>query len=610
MGNQINRTVNTELLVVGGSGAAVTAAVYATRKNVKVLLVSKGKAGFSGNVIMAGGGMGIDGETGKNELHIDYADPSFTKEMLYDCIIKESFYLAEQDIVRQFVDAAPVVLKDYLDWAKKAGSKFLPIQPCGWQAAGSHFAKALGQGLKETPEIEILEDTAVVELLKTDGRVTGAVAIEIYTGEIIQINAKCVVLATGGYQLQSLKNTTTDMTGDGQGMAYRAGAILSDMEFSLAFPTALVPENMRGSIYPYLFRRIPHVIVDKGGKEEYIPPEILALSRESKLNKLTNCYYMGNIVAQGRGGPHGGAFWDYSKATRKEKEQAFGEFYRRYSTWHKYGYYKGEDMHQVEEMVMNNIPLEIGLGVEYSMGGVAVNDKMETNVPGLLCAGEVTAGTFGACRVADGLMEMLCQGMQAGLTGAAFCRANTQADNDPAQAEKIARKLTAFFSNSGEEALELYAKIERSCDAGLGVIRCEAGLQQTLDELQEWKHLSQNTRVSCKSRAYNFEWLRAIQLENLLICAESSVRAALERRESRGCHMRSDYEEVNHDAYLHHYQFRQDGDIMKMSAKQPRVIDKALPHGKKKNVLYYFADPELKYHRSFQVSSLKEDRKS
>ena len=74
--------------------------------------------------------------------------------------------------------------------------------------------------------------------------------------------------------------------------------------------------------------------------------------------------------------------------------------------------------------------------------------------------------------------------------------------------------------------------------------------------------------------------------------------------------MRSDYEEVNHDAYLHHYQFRQDGDIMKMSAKQPRVIDKALPHGKKKNVLYYFADPELKYHRSFQVSSLKEDRKS
>ena len=52
------------------------------------------------------------------------------------------------------------------------------------------------------------------------------------------------------------------------------------------------------------------MIVDKDGKEEYIPPEILALSRESKLNKLTNCYYMGNIVAQGRGGPHGGAFWD------------------------------------------------------------------------------------------------------------------------------------------------------------------------------------------------------------------------------------------------------------------------------------------------------------
>ena len=109
MNYQADKIINTELLVAGGSGAGVTAAIYAARQGTKVLLVSKGKAGFSGNVIMAGGGFGIDGESGKQELNVDYADTHFTKQMLYDCIVKESFYLADQAVVHQFVDDAPVV---------------------------------------------------------------------------------------------------------------------------------------------------------------------------------------------------------------------------------------------------------------------------------------------------------------------------------------------------------------------------------------------------------------------------------------------------------------------------------------------------------------------
>ena len=607
MESRVDRKRKTDLLVVGGSGAAVTAAVYAARQGVKVLLVSKGRAGFSGNAIMAGGGMGIDGETGKKELHIEDADASFTREMLYDCIVKESFYLGEQKLIRQLVDAAPIVLKEYLGWAKRAGSRFLPIQPCGWQASGAHFARALVQGLKETPEIEILEDTTVIELLKNQNAVSGAVAVDLYTGEFVQIDAKCVVLATGGYQLQSLKNTASDMTGDGQGMAYRAGAILSDMEFLLAFPTALVPEDMRGSIYPYLFRRIPHTIADRDGKKVEIPEEIAGLSVESKLNKLTNCYYMGQIVAEGRGGPHGGAFWDYSKATDEEKKEKLVEFYTRYHTWHKYGYYKGESMKRVEEMLMENIPLEVGLGVEYAMGGVVGDADMRTKVPGLLCAGEVTAGTFGACRVADGLLEMLCQGMQAGLTGAEICKDVTEVYENDAQAEEIIRKAMGILERSdGPGALEIYARIEAACDRGLGVIRREEELALALEEIERIKALSRQITVQCKSRAYNFEWIRALQVENLLICAEAAARGALERRESRGCHMRSDYEEVNHDEYLHHYQFCREGDKMRMFLTKPQVVDRALPHGRKKNVLYYFADPQLHYNRSFQVKDLKE----
>ena len=158
------------------------------------------------------------------------------------------------------------------------------------------------------------------------------------------------------------------------------------MEFMLAFPTALVPEDMRGSIYPYLFRRVPHRLMDKNGDEIELDPDAKKLSTESKLNKLVNCFYMGRAIDKGLGGPHGGAFWDYSIATQEEKRTALDQFYKRFSLWHRYGYYKGESLQRVDNMIMNNEPLEVGLGVEYSMGGIVVNENMETGVDGLFAA--------------------------------------------------------------------------------------------------------------------------------------------------------------------------------------------------------------------------------
>lgn len=111
------------------------------------------------------------------------------------------------------------------------------------------MGRALRQGLKETP-VDKLEDCVAVELLKDGDKISGAVAYNVYNGEFIQINAKAVVMATGGYQPFSLKNTNTDMTGDGVAMAYRAGASVSDMEFMLFLLTVLEPQEVKGSIFP------------------------------------------------------------------------------------------------------------------------------------------------------------------------------------------------------------------------------------------------------------------------------------------------------------------------------------------------------------------------
>lgn len=603
MNNGISQVMETDVLIAGGSGAGVMAAVHAARAGIRVLLISKGKIGRSGNVIMAGGGCGIDGESGRDILNIPTADSNFNREKLFDCIVKESFYLAEQNLVKQYVEDAPIALKDYLDWSKKARCKFVSIQPCGWQASGLEFAKPLVKGIREAPEVQILEDTALIDLLHRDHSITGAIGVQVYSGEIFQINAKAVILATGGYQPLSLKNTVSDMTGDGQAMAYRAGAVLSDMEFLLAFPTAVVPEDMRGAIYPYLFRRIPHRLADKNGREIEIPEKVQKLGIESKLNKIVNCFYMGHAAAKGMGGPHGGVFWDYSIATSEEKRRALDQFYKRFSLWHPYGFYKGECLKRVDDMIMNNELLEIGLGVEYSMGGIVVNERMETGIDGLFAAGEVTAGTFGACRIGDGLIEMLAHGMKAGRTAAEYCARNEKIPSCAEQAEQVVKNAVGFFDNTdGPNAISVYNKMEQICDHGLGVIRNEESIAGALNDLLELKKQAKNLTLKSKSRRYNFEWLRAMQVQNMLLCDEAALRAALERRESRGCHIRSDYETVDHDRYLHHYQFKKSDDEMVMDTKKPTVIQGELPRGKKEDILDYFTDPNLHYNRSFKIN--------
>jgi succinate dehydrogenase/fumarate reductase flavoprotein subunit len=603
MKRAIERVLTTDLLSIGGSGAGVTAAIYAFRQGVRVTLVSKGKIGYSGNAIMAGGGFGIDGQSGAEILGYEDTDKTFTKDKMFDCLVKESFFIADQNMVQQYVDDAPYVMKDYLAWAERAGCDFIRTsRPCGWMSAGLEFAKPFIQGLKETPGIEVLEDVAVVEILTRDGAVTGALAVDVYTGEMILIEAKAVVVGTGGYQPFSLKNTVSDMTGDGPAMAYRAGAMLTDMEFMLAFPTAVVPQDMKGSIYPFIFEffmpNLRFTIRDKNGCALPMPDEILRMTRGTKLSKLANSFYMGHAIDQGLGGPNGGAFYDYSAFSREEKDESFKAFFDRFGRWHKYGSYKGESLKRVQDMINNNELLEVGLGFEYCMGGIEINAKMETSVRGLFAAGEATSGVFGACRAGDGMTEMLCQGMRAGLTAADFCRVQPQPQTDLALAEEYVAKIAGYFDNTGGiSPITLYNSMEQACDSGFSVIRCEEGLKSALSDILQLKQEHRNVTIRYKGRAYNNEWMRAIQAENMLTCCEAGIRAAIARKESRGCHIRKDYPEVDHDNYLIKYVFSRDGAEMKTATRKPVVTRLPLPAGKRPDVIQYFLDKSLHYKR-------------
>lgn len=602
MQQTISRVVEADLLAVGGSGAGVTAAIYAARQGLDAVLVSKGKVGYSGNAIMAGGGFGIDGESGKNLLGLEDADPSFTKEKLFDCIVKESFFLSDQNMVEQYVEEGPTVVRDYIQWAQNAKQDFFFCKPANWISSGLSFTRALVQGLKETPAVRVMEDVIILEILTKYGQVCGALGLDIYSGELILFRAKAVVLGTGGYQPFSRNNTVTDMTGDGPAMAYRAGAKLTDMEFILSFPTAVVPQEMKGSIYPYVFeynmRNLQYTVRDKNGSPLPIPEEIIKLSRGGKLSKLVASYYFGYAADAGLAGQNDGFFYDYSANSREEKEAGFALFYHRFDRWHKHGYYKGESLDKVEQMIFDDVPLEVGIGAEYCMGGVQVNERMETAVSGLYVAGEASSGVFGACRVGDGLVEMMCQGMRAGLSAADYCRDHQLLEPDEALTSRLLEKILGLFQNKGGRSpISFYQEIEAVCDNGFGVIRTEEKLEDALQKIlalqEEWKTLT----ISATGQAYNPEWLWALQAENLLTCCEAGIRAAILRKESRGCHIRKDYPQVDHDHYLVKFVHSNVGGKMETHQRKPIKTKITPPNGRRNTVIDYFLDPTLNYHR-------------
>lgn len=144
-----SRTVTADVLVIGGGGAACTAAVAAARAGSSVVLVSKGKAGNSGNTIMIGGSYGMDGESAYYDYHIPGADPSFTKEELFRSIVNDGFNLSDQNLVEQFVNDSPRIVYEVKEWGEEIGERFSFYAPSNWDVTGRSMGRALMNGVKK-----------------------------------------------------------------------------------------------------------------------------------------------------------------------------------------------------------------------------------------------------------------------------------------------------------------------------------------------------------------------------------------------------------------------------------------------------------------------------
>ena len=542
----------TDVLVVGGGGAGITAAVAAARSGVQVLLVSKGQPGNSGNTIMIGGSYAMDGDSAHNIYGVEAADPTFTKEILYQSIVCDGFFLSDQNMVEQFVEESPAIVWEVFQWSQQTGKPFAFGPPATWAMSGNMMGRALRYGLEHTPNIDILEDVMIVELLKSGDRVCGAMGIRILDGELIEIHAKAVVLGTGGFQPFSFKNTNSDMTGDGPAMAFRAGARLADMEFLLFLLSAIEPVHMKGSILPLMVATNPNFryrAVDGNGKEMPVPPKLKELETKSEICKLVDLVYYGEVCQFGPTGPGGGFFMETLNTPEeldlvcRETEEMFAGFYKK-------GYYHGEEIKEAFDLLKRTGRWECGLSNEYLVGGIYVDEKMRTTLPGLFAGGETASGVFGACRVADAVTEMVVQGYRAGISAAESCAGIKL--SSPDHVDAVAASLLEVFDHTagGPSPMSLILEMEAAADRGIGCVREEKSIRQAIADFEVIEAKLPTVSIGSKSRAYNYEWIQYFQLRNRLTCSKLAAMMADIRKESRGLHIRSDYPSIDNETQL------------------------------------------------------------
>jgi len=409
--------------------------------------------------------------------------------------------------------------------------------------------------------IDVHMEVTVIELLKDGDRVVGAFAYDRELGRFRVFKARAIVLATGGIgRAFKITSNSWEYTGDGQALAYEAGAELMDMEFVQFHPTGMVwPPSVRGILVTegvrgeggvlknkdgrrFMFDDIPDNYKEQtadneeegwrytqGDKNSRRPPELLTRDH------VARC--INREVKAGRGSPHGGVFLDIAWIKSRLPNGAEHIKKKLPSMYHQFKQLAGLDI--------TTEPMEVGPTTHYHMGGVRVDgDSQMSNVPGLFAAGECAAGLHGANRLGgNSLSDLIVFGKRAGEYAAKFAKENRSGSIDEKAVEETAKRvLQPFERASGENPYTIQHELQDSMQDLVGIVRTQSEMERGLEKVHALQKRAANVKVE-GNREYNPGWHTALDIKNLLIVSEALTRCAMERKESRGAQFRDDFPE-------------------------------------------------------------------
>jgi succinate dehydrogenase / fumarate reductase flavoprotein subunit len=554
-----------DVVVIGAGGAGLRAAIEASAMGCRVAVICKSLLGKA-HTVMAEGGVAaaMANVDERDNWRVHFSDTMRGGQYVNNWRMAELHAKEAPDRVRELeawgaaFDRTPdgkILQRNF------GGHRYPRLAHVGDRTGLEMIRTLQDNGIHRG--LDVFMEMAVVALLTDDGRVVGAFGYDRERGIFHRWQAKAVVIATGGIgRSYKITSNSWEYTGDGQSLAYRAGAQLMDMEFVQFHPTGMVwPTSVAGILVTegvrgeggillnsegrrFMFDDIPNLYKAQTADNEeegwrYVtgdrnarrPPELL--TRDHVARKIVK------EIREGRGSPHGGVFLDI--AWIKKKLPNSEEHIKRKlpSMYHQFM--------KLANVDITKVPMEVGPTTHYAMGGIRVDgDSQSSTAPGLYAAGEAAAGLHGANRLGgNSLSDLLVFGKRAGEYAANFAKEHGQGKIDEGQVDAAAQfALSPFEPSDGksESPYHIQRELQEFMQKLVGISRQEHEMEEALEKIQALRARARGVRVE-GNRMYNNGWHTALDLRNLLTVAEAITRCAIQRKESRGAHFREDFPE-------------------------------------------------------------------
>ena len=525
------RRITAGVLVIGTGAAGLRAGIELAESGVQVLCVGKRRRDDAHTVLAAGG---INAALGT-------MDPEDTWEQHAADTIRESYWLADPRTVEVLCREAPAAVDELVRWGAQLareedgrltqrffGAHTFRRTCFAGDYTGREIQRALVRRATELG-VPVRDDVYVTRLLVHEGRIFGAYGFDIDDGSRLVIFADAVILAAGGHTRIWRRSSSRrdENTGDAMRLAAEAGCRLRDMELVQFHPTGMVfPEDSAGTLVTEAVRGEGGILRNTSGERfmERYDPGRLELSTRDRV-ALANY----TEISEGRGTEHGGVLLDVSHLGRETVLDRLPRMYRQFI-----------DLAMLD---ITRAPMEVAPTAHYSMGGVRVEPAThETDVEGLYAVGECATGVHGANRLGgNSLAECLVFGRIVGREAARWSTSLDLHVRDRAAIDAAQEEVDELLAVRGAEfARPLQRAVRDLMTECCGVVRTEEGLEEGLSRLGEVTEAARALEVRPDLAGYA-DLAHAVDLQGSLLAARATLECALERRESRGAHVRLDY---------------------------------------------------------------------
>lgn len=534
-----------DVVVVGGGFAGLSAALAAREQGASVCIVTKQhplRSHSSG--AQSGINAGLRGADAWESHGLD--------------TVRAGAYLSDQDVVEEICQeaAARVIALEHVGvpFDRNGDGRIDQKKfPASSEARTCYCSDATGHNILQTlfeqvlrMQIPVEHDCSAVSLIMMDdGSCQGVFGQSLKDGSLAAYSSGAVVLATGGIGRIYRDNTaSTASTGDGIAMAYRAGAMLRDMEMVQFAPTALAPN---GILITAAARGEGAVLVDAG---------------DAQIDSLSGSDVVSQAVA--RELENGNVFLDFTGVAsgRLPETQAL--------------------IKDLTGIDISKDPVPVRTVMHRPIGGIKIDSSGSSSVSGLYAAGEcANSGLNGANRLGgNSLLESVVVGRRAGESAAGYAGSTGPAPDLASHQADEERKVAGIAARekSSDGAGVIRRELASLMQEKVGIYRDGSGLNAAAAKLSELGERCDEVGVQGPTTGYSTEISSIVELRNMLDVAEVIVASALARKESRGSHARTDFPERDDENWLKHTVARGSGDGVKLDY-EPVTVTRWQPEG-------------------------------